>query len=364
MTNAEIALQLGISPSTLSLVINQRPRVASETRARVISALKDMGMEYLIKNPHTGKPALLSCPNLCFAVFRRKPWDFSAGRVEPYVSLMEACQTAAMERGFNLFFLVMEEEKPIEEYLRKIKDMNVCGILLYSLQMKESDFPKWADVSCPVVCLGQGMNRTVCTSVTEAAASGAFQVITDLIRLGHRRIGYLRSSIRRADYRERERGYISSLTGYGLSFRSEDIWDLPPSPYPGSLTIAAILDGLLPGRSLPDLPTAFVSDEDFFAYCALKAFRQAGIRVPEDISLTGYTAAAQSCYHDPELATVLLDPDVYAAAALSELQEMMQAGSGENHLRKIQLVPVFKPGKTIGKPAQKKSPAGRVLQGF
>lgn len=350
LTNAQLAHELGVSPSTFSCIINQKPGVAAETRSRVIEELRERGVEYLIRDPKSGRQGFLEKPGLCFGVFKKEgfPPDITAS----YMIIMEAIQQRAMELGYNLFYMILDERRPVSEQIGIIRDMHVQGVLLYAAQMKEKDYERWADLPCPVVYLEQDFSRTACTCVSGASSAGAFQAVSHLVRLGHRRIGYLRSSLCLPAYRERERGYRSSLAGYGLSLKEEDVLTLPPPTGRADVDTAKFLQ-VLSGRQSDLLPTAFVADEDSYALIAMEGFRQKGLRVPLDLSLIGFLGTPQAAAAQIPLTTVSLDPAVYADTALHTLLELTKSprnGAGPAcGYRKVQIVPRLIQGSTTGR---------------
>ena len=350
LTNAQLARELGVSPSTFSCVINHRPGVADETRQRVITGLRERGAEYLIKDPVSGRPGFLEKPGLCFAVFKKE--GFPPGISASYMLIMEAIQQRALDLGYNLYYSILDDRRPHAQQIEDIRQMHVKGLLLYAAQMREKDYEKWAGLPCPVVCLEQDFSRTACTCVSGAAAAGAFQAISHLVRLGHRRIGYLRSSLRLPAYREREKGYRASLAGYGLSFAEEDIWTLAPPTGKAETDTADFLR--LPAfRKVHLLPTAFVADEDSYALVAAEAFRHYGLRIPQDLSIIGFLGTAEAAAAPVPLTTVSLDPAVYADTALHTLLELSASprnGAGPAcGYRKIQIVPRLVQGGTTAR---------------
>ena len=137
LTNAQLAHELGVSPSTFSCIINHRPGVAEETRRRVIEGLKERGEDHLIRNSASGRPVIMEKPGLCFAVFKKE--SFSPGVTASYMIILEAVQQRAMELGYNLFYLILDERRPVAQQIEAIRDMHVQGILIYAVQMREKD---------------------------------------------------------------------------------------------------------------------------------------------------------------------------------------------------------------------------------
>jgi DNA-binding LacI/PurR family transcriptional regulator len=130
-----------------------------------------------------------------------------------------------------------------------------------------------------------------------ANADGAKEITSHLLDLGHLRIGYVGNSLGGQANKERYRGYRAALRKAGIP-HSADLIALADSSLEGGYR------GMQELLRSPDSPTALFCFDDITAYGACKAIRDAGKRVPQDISVAGFDDVMFSSYFEPSLTTI------------------------------------------------------------
>lgn len=312
MTNKEIAKQLGISPASLSLIINHKPGVSENTRGKVLEQLRELGYDHLIKK----EPAAVLTNNLCYLIFR-------CGEIsdpQPYfLLLMEAIENRAREYGYNIFLYTLNKKEPLGPQLQQITELQCQGIVVYAVEMQEEDISILSSLSIPFVLMENTFARLDCTTVNINAQMGCYQAIEYLVRTGHRKIGYLQSNMPFRTFKERYQHYLQVLDHFGLSFAPEHIW---PFHYLEEGTYHEVLNYL--SHSSKELPEAFVCDDDIIALGAMRAFQEKGYRIPEDVSILGFANRPPCKLSNPLLTTINSFPEYVAAAAIDELYRLIQ----------------------------------------
>jgi hypothetical protein len=122
--------------------------------------------------------------------------------------------------------------------------------------------------------------------------------VSHLIDLGHRRIAYLGNARGGKTTEERERGFREEMRVAGLEVQEANIIMAPESTPLGGYEGAQVL------LSLPDMPTAVVCYNDYLAVGVYRALTQAGFRIPQDISVTGFDDINIAAYLNPPLTTL------------------------------------------------------------
>ena len=129
-----------------------------------------------------------------------------------------------------------------------------------------------------------------------ARVARRFNATSYLVNHGHQQIGYLRSKIRIKNFLEREDGFCKGLS---TQKRSDYIFDVEPTSEGAYHDMKALLE------KSPKLPTAFFADNDIIAISCMKALKEKGFRLPEDISVIGFDDIMPLCeIIEPKLTTM------------------------------------------------------------
>ncbi|MEW2220839.1 LacI family DNA-binding transcriptional regulator, partial [Streptomyces sp. NPDC006990] len=207
----------------------------------------------------------------------------------------------------------------------------------------------------PVVMLDSD-ERTCDATVNVDLADGMRQVVAHLLGLGHRRIAHIAADVDSWTFAERARALREELTAAGaaLVHTERGALGVPGgleaatralTAHPGSASDASgarrhATDAPGPaGEGDADVPpTALVCDDDLLAAGALKAARRLGLRVPDDVSVTGFDDLALATAVEPELTTVRLPAERVGAAGMRTLLEILEGREPEAVRLPVRLV--------------------------
>ena len=106
----------------------------------------------------------------------------------------------------------------MEPQLAHLEELDCQGAIVFATEMEDEDMELLQELPIPMVALDNDFSRLSCNSVSINNQMGTFQAVEYLVRMGHRRIGYLKSLIRINSFKERQIGYEDALTHFGLSF--------------------------------------------------------------------------------------------------------------------------------------------------
>lgn len=329
MTNKTLAQELGISPAALSLIINHKPGVSDATRTRVLGQLREMGYGDLIKDT----PSLPS-KNLCFIIYKRH------GKVldlHPFfLLLMENIETRARTYGYNILLCTIDKRRPVMPQIQHINELNSQGAILFATEMQDDDMDAFSSLPFPIVALDNDFTRLSCNTISINNQMGTFQAVEYLCRMGHKRIGYLKSNIRISSFEERQQGYENALAYFGLSFGPADILQVGYTEEESYRDIKKFLEDN-PDRQLP---TAFVCDDDTTAVGALRAFTERGLLIPDDVSIVGFNDRPACEVTLPPLTSVNVSKHALAVEAVDELMRLINhpdAAAPDARSRKIRI---------------------------
>lgn len=317
MTHRELAQKLGVSPATLSLVINHKPGLSQATRTRVLEQLETLGLQDILRKPDTSTEQSDTAPgnNICFVAYKRhgKILDFSPF----FLLIMESVESCAHKHGYNLLFLTIDRRQPIPEQIRRLREMDCAGAIIFATEMLADDVLIFDQLPFPHVILDNDFPELNIDSVAINNLIGTYQAIEHLVQLGHRKIGYLKSSAFINSFGERDLGFRQALARFSLPLEEQFIVSLNYTEEGSYQEFRSFL-----ARS-PELPTAFVTDDDTIAAGVMKALSEAGLRVPEDISIVGFNDRPVCDLTNPPMTSIRVPKYAFGAMAIDLLIKRM-----------------------------------------
>lgn len=288
-TLEEIARLAGVSRSTVSRVINHHPHVRPEVRERVWKVIREVGY-----HPHAAARNLATRRSQIIGVVipETLPKVFS----DPYFpAVLRGISDALAERGYHLMLSLLSPQQEEDFYQRALRGHVVDGIIVLSAQVTDPLIARAYRDGLPVVSIGRYPEEPGVSYVDADNLEGGRMATEHLLRLGRRRVATIAGPQTMAPGIDRLEGYRLALQAWGLSPRPEWIAE-------GDFTEAGGYMAMR--RLLPARPDAVFVASDLMAVGALKAIREAGLRVPEDIALVGYDDVELARYTDPPLTTV------------------------------------------------------------
>jgi LacI family transcriptional regulator len=181
--------------------------------------------------------------------------------------------------------------------IRELMGRDINGLIIANDGDVTSDvINKITGAGVPIV-LVENFQLGPIHSVTADNFMGGWVVTDHLIRLGHKRIGALGGPNKYSSLRDRMRGHQVAMIEHGLPLDP----NLMPQPISGNPRKGYVqMQQLL---SLPEVPTAVFAVSDRAAFGAMEAIKDAGLKIPEDISIVGIDDVRDSAYSSPPLTT-------------------------------------------------------------
>jgi len=277
MTGIEdVAREAGVSTATVSRALRGLPRVSDATRARVLEAAERM--QY-VASPHAASLAGGRTRAVGVVVPNVTRWFFG--------SVVHAAEELLREEGYDLLLhnITGDPESRRRLFTAHLQRKRVDAVMVLALQPTAEETAALEQTGSPVVVVGGYVPDWPCVRIDDVqAASDATQHLVDL---GHERIAHLggvpdpeHAGLAFSAPSDRVRGYRQTMAAAGLSVDPD--WVVT-----GDFTARA---GLAACRTLLGAhhrPTAIFAGSDEMAFGAAQAVREAGLRVPEDISLVG-----------------------------------------------------------------------------
>jgi LacI family transcriptional regulator len=277
---------LDLSPATISLVLNDAPGVRSipqETRDRVKAAATKFGY----------RPSF-------YARSLRKRQSYLVGVLVPELNdsytagVLAGVEDQLIEEGY-FYLTASHRRKPdlIEEYPRMLLDRSVEGFIVIDTVLTHG-------MSLPMVAVAGHREIEGVTNVSVDQRRAAELTLRHLYKLGHRKIAFMRGGSHSSDAEDRWNSLMAVAAELRLNVSAELTVQVVSREATPELGLAPTVELLSRGAYF----TAMVCYNDFAAIGAMKAFRDHGLRVPEDISVVGFDDIESASFYTPSLTTI------------------------------------------------------------
>ncbi|UOE44014.1 LacI family DNA-binding transcriptional regulator [Agromyces larvae] len=296
-TMFDVARLAGVSHMTVSRVVNDRPGVAEATRARVEAAIAQLRY-----HPSSSARIMAGSRSGALGLILAGRPDFGPS------SAALGFTEAALEAGYTVSQVSMREvgETTLADAVRRLEQQRAEAIVLISGERAGVEMLRHLRPRVPVVAVASadepGVHR-----VSLDQYAGAVLAVEHLVALGHREIRHIAGPDDSMDAAERRRAWADTLRAHGLE---------PRDPLVGDWTSAS---GAAAGRVLARdaAATAVFAGNDQMALGLLHAYRSAGVRVPEDVSVVGFDDVPEAAYFTPPLTTMRQDFDTLGRDVLA-----------------------------------------------
>ncbi len=320
-TIKEISEATGFSPATVSNALNYKKGVNQETAAIILETARKLG--YVEEN---------KVRKLNFVIFKANGLIIDD---TPFFSLLiEGVQKECKKFGLEMSILNLDKrEADYEEMVERIRRDGSAASILLGTELEDADLAVFQDSKCPVLILDYWVSEMSFNGVLINNSDSARTAVEYLIGKGHREIGYLRGGFRIKAFRSREVGYQVALQKSGIERK------------PGyTVTLSTTMDGAYRDmkaylETRPVLPTAFFADNDMIALGAMKAMTEAGIRIPEQVSVIGFDDLPFCEIASPRLSTIRVSKQEMGQVAVRRLMEIIREPEGSK--LKIQVCTQF-----------------------
>lgn len=311
----DIAEMLGVSASTLSIVLNNKPGVSDKTRTQILDKIKELHCEYLFKGPML-EQAPMKKETIGFVVYKRFGDIITESPFFNYT--LEGITAALKAQNYDLKFVYLDKGLSRKEQEALLLESNCRGFLVYAVEMYEDDLEIFIHTPIPFVLLDNSFQTRDVDCVAINNAQGICKAMRYLYGMGHRKIGYIKSRVSITSFQERFREYLRQHEVMGLMFQPEYVLEVGYSE-------SAVNDAIERYLAEHSFPTAFLADNDLLACYAMQALKRHGISVPEDVSIVGFDDRPICRLVDPPLTTVAVPLPLFGPSAIQLLLTKMEA---------------------------------------
>ena len=288
VTIRDVAAHAGVSHQTVSRVINGSDHVSPKTAERVRAAIIELDYRpnAIARSMAKGRTGILACiaPNLT---------DYT------FASIISGAETEARQRDYFLLSASAPDEATFAALIDQlVSARRVEGLMILNpyADNRHTHLPD----NFPVVFAGARPREEIAYSVALNDVEVAREATRHLLELGHRRIGLITGPLAEDCSQDRRNGFHDVL-------QTADIVPTPTLEVEGDWSPASGYEALMAFYQKDELPTAIFAQNDQMAVGVLRAARDLGLQVPDDLSIIGVDDIPMAAYFAPPLTTMRQD---------------------------------------------------------
>lgn len=317
----DIARELGVSPATISLVLNNKPGVGEEKRKEILQKIVELDCEYLLRDGSVKKG------DIGFVVYK------CGGEVideYPFFNYLNESVTKTIEKyNYTMTMMYLDKNMSLNERYLALENFRYAGYIVYAVEMYPEDAEVFLKLNVPCVFIDNPFPSLAVDTVVVDNYLGIYQGFEYLYEMGHREIGYIKSRFSIACFDERQQAFQDCMMRRGLECREDYVMKVGYMEDETEKDVEKYLD------SHKNLPTAFMADNDLLACRAVQAFKRRGIKVPEEVSVVGFDNRPICSFTEPRVTTVQLSGDEMGELGVELL--MKKLNRTEDHTVKYKL---------------------------
>ena len=314
ITAKELAKKLNLSAAAVSMALNHKPGVSTQTRRLVIDTAEKYGYDFSRVMERRQQ-----LTNVIYFIIYKKYGAIVADT--PFFSqLSEGISRECKRQNLALkISYVYEEAAAIEQQIADIRGSDCSGILLLGTEMEAKDVAPFLSLSCPLLLLDAYFETLPCDCVLINNIQGAFIAAMHLIRKYKKQPGYLQSAYQISNFSERSSGFFKAIRFCGMSASKSIIHRLTPYIEGAYADMREIL------KANEELAPCYFADNDLIAIGAIKAFKEEGYKIPEDIAVIGFDNLPLTSVIEPALTTIHVPKQYMGEIAAQRLSAIINA---------------------------------------
>ncbi len=310
-TIRDVAAAAGVSVATVSYVLNGKKKVSEQTRNEVLDVIRRL--EYV---PDLNARGLSKKDTRLIGVVvpQTEPGSTLMFRNNFYSEILGSIEYHARQNGYHVLISATDVT---EDYLNLIRERNLDGVIIIGTYQNRF-FSQLKQLEVPVVLVDSYCKYDWFHAIRIDDERSSWMATRYVLEAGHRKIALVSGLLHDSGVmQKRFKGYREALEEFGVPYREEYLFE-ETVDYDSGVAIARRI-----AREKTDV-TAVVATADIFAIGLMKGFYEAGVRVPEDISVMGFDDLDISAYLTPGLTTVRQQISLKGERAVTLLVQNME----------------------------------------
>ena len=308
----DIAHESGVAISTVSNVINNSRFVSPQTKEKVLSAIEKIGYRPNIiargLRIHSTRTVAVIVPDISSSFFSQ---------------VINGIEEIARKRNYTMILGCTSFDYNEEERITNIMvDSFIDGLIFFSGFDNYEFIKKIYDKNIPVVALDKDFGETDIPTVVIDNFEASKSCVDYLYNLGHEKIGYISFTYeKQTTVKKRFEGYLAGLKKHNLKFDPDLVLMSQEMRLHETVSTYETARNFL---KKGNIPTAFLTVADMFAFGLLRALKDEGFKVPSDVSVMGFDNILFSQYSDPLLTTLKQPKKLMGNIAMDLLLDIIE----------------------------------------
>ncbi|XID91848.1 LacI family DNA-binding transcriptional regulator [Paenibacillaceae bacterium WGS1546] len=302
----DVAKAAGVSVATVSKVLNGYTTVNKKTKEKVLRYVKEMQFR-----PNSAARSLVGRRSMTIGIF------LTTGLAHPFfVQILSGMEEGLKAKGYDLIYLAQLSWNKDYSFVRHCQSRNVEGVVVFGFEHEDLDFEELIESGIPTVFIDLDVREGRAGYISSDNREAVRGAVRYLFELNHRKIAYLSGNKESYVDSHRLDGYRAGLEESGIAHREEYVSEGDFTRETGYFAMRRLL-------ALPEPPTAVVCSSDMSAFGAIDAIRDAGLSVPEDVSVIGFDDIEMARHMKPALTTVRQDMKTIGRRSIELLDELI-----------------------------------------
>lgn len=307
ITSKELAKILNLSPAAVSMALNNKPGVSTATRKLIMETADRYGYDFSkLAEKHNLKGTIY------FIIYRKH--GAVVGDTPFFSEVSEGIAQGCKKADYKMkISYIYEDEDDVAEQLEEIQYSDCIGLIVLGTEMRPEDLKLFQKLPLPFVLVDTYFETITCDCVLINNVQGAYLAASHLIKVTKKQPGYLHSSYEIGNFAERNSGFFKAVRAHGMSSAKSIVHQLTPSMDGAYADMKEIIE------SGEELASCYFADNDLIAMGAMKALKEAGYRIPQDIAIAGFDNLPFSKVIEPALTTINVPKHYMGEMAASRL---------------------------------------------
>lgn len=320
VTVRDVARAAGVSPSAVTIALSGKSGVGAQTRARILQVAQELGYSRESTHVPTGRSVHIHY------VIPRYLLEVDRADVPIYHELlMQSIESCCRENGhFMVVHYLGQDPDEVEAVIRSIKDIEEDPmVVVQAADLRNDTVMRWVSEIRRVVFINKYFIKQQVDCVASDGTGIVYAATQYLIERGYQKIGFFDGRTYFKNLADRKEGYLRCLEDHGM--QSAGIWQVHTSYEQAYQEVRQYL------RQGVAFPRAIVCVGDRQAIAAIRALREVGVRIPEDIAIVGFDGLPMAAEQKPPLTTCSVSWEEMARLAVERVLEKTGQPEERNH---------------------------------
>ncbi|SFA72463.1 transcriptional regulator, LacI family [Rhizobium sp. NFR07] len=343
LTIRDIAGAAGVSPATVSLVLNGKGDISGVTRTRVLEAVARLN--YVPRSAKGSGEG--GSETLRFLKISKHGHTVNRDHSVFISDYIDGMSAEAIRRNYTLE-VVSFEGQSISAIAESLTGAPIRGVIALGTELTEDDIRLIQGVGFPTVFIDTFYDVVDANFVDMNNEDAVYKVLSRFRAHGFERIGFVASHVDTTNFRLRQDAFFKNMARLGLKVREDDVLSIESTHEGAYEDTRMLMEGGL------DLADCYFCTNDIIAYGFMKALKEFGVQVPADVSIIGFDNLPQSATTEPPLTTIEVSKRKIGYLAVTILDDLINASENQPSVKMLvgaDLVLRASDGRDVPRPA-------------